>query len=237
MKLLTYAQLIDRHGPGEVVHDAEAVSLASLITIPKRQLTRSASFRPVLASSSGKNTAYDGECMHFRFVLTTSGPNDNDQFFVEDEIARPEIYRTPIGEPVNQDHEQTFNAIVGEIYDAEFVEGTYERPAAIVCKGVVFTDFYPHVARKVRAGAGRWAAVSMEAMPRPLERVGKYLVIHNPNFTGVGIVRMPANPYSKIVEVDGGAPDNPVKRYDTGHEAQAASLRSGLDLVLGSRLR
>jgi hypothetical protein len=230
VKGITYAQLIDRHGPGEVIENSDPVHLASLITVPRKHLTRTASFRPVLAYSSGKSTQYDGECMHFRFVLTTSGPNDNDQFFVEDELARPEIYQTPIGEPVNQDHEQTFSAIVGEIYDAEFVEGTYERPSAIICKGVVFTDFYPQVARKVRAGAGRWAAVSMEAMPRPLERVGKYLVIHNPNFTGVGIVRMPANPYSKIVEVDGGSPDNPIERY----ENQTASLLvAGLDRTLG----
>ena len=164
-----------------------------------------------------------------RFVLTSAGANDNDQFFVEDEIARPEIFRTPIGEPINEDHEQTFKAIVGEIYDSEFFQGSYDSPSGIVCRGVIFTDIYPHVGRKVRAGAGRWAAVSMEAMPRPLERVGKYLVIHNPKFTGVGIVRMPANPYSKIVEVDGGNPNNPIERY----EPQAAMLKAGLDRVVG----
>lgn len=227
---ISYEELVARYGPGQIVTASKALKVASLISVPRASKT--ASYRPLIASSSGVNKEYEGNVLHFRFILTTSGANDNDQFFVEDEIARPEIFRTPIGEPVNEDHDQSFRAIVGEIYDAEFVSGTYERPAAIVCRGVIFTDIYPHVGRKVRAGAGRWAAVSMEAMPRPLERVGKYLVIHNPKFTGVGIVRMPANPYSKIVEVNGGDPNNPIERYEDSPR-QAAMLKAGLDQVLG----
>lgn len=233
MTRLTYSDLVNMYGPGEIVTASRPIHTASVLSVAKKDATRSASFRPLVASRSGMQKEYDGSCLHFGFVLVSAGANLNDQFFVEDDLANPDIYKTPIGEPVNQDHEQTFAAIVGEIYDAEFVDGNDERPSSILCRGVVFSDLYPHVSRKVRTGAGRWAAVSMEAMPRPLEKVGKYLVIHQPKFTGVGIVRIPANPYSKITEVDGSTPDNPVDRYDAGILGQAASLKRGIDNVLG----
>ena len=236
MKRVTYSDLISMYGPGEIVTASRPIYTASVLSVARRDASRTASFRPLVASKSGFQKEYDGSCLHFGFVLVSAGANLNDQFFIEDDLCDPDIYRTPIGEPVNQDHEQTFDAIVGEIYDAEFVDGNDERPSSILCKGVVFSDLYPHVSRKVRTGAGRWAAVSMEAMPRPLEKVGKYLVIHQPKFTGVGIVRIPANPFSKITEVDGSMPNNPVDRYESSSAPQAASLRDGIDRVLGRYL-
>jgi hypothetical protein len=141
------------------------------------------------------------DLLAFRFVLTTEGANSNDQFFVDDELAMPEVYMSPVGEPVDEDHDQSFHGICGEITTSAYMKGGPEGLSYVGCTGNIFADLYPRVATKVIRGVGRWAAVSMEAIPNPLEKVGKYLVIHAPKFCGVGLVRFPGNRHSKIHEV------------------------------------
>jgi hypothetical protein len=153
---------------------------------------------PMHLSSRSKN----GE-MSMSWCLTTSGTNENFQTFMDEDLRDPEVYQSPIGEPIDNDHEQTFQAVVGEIRDSKYVKATAHRPSAIISYGVIFEDLYPEVAMKVRRGAGRWAGTSMEALPNPLERVGKYLVIHKPKFVGCGLVRFKGNKYSDVESIDG----------------------------------
>lgn len=165
--------------------------------------------------------------MRFRFTLTTSGGNLNKQFFVEDELSIPSIYESPIGEAVDVDHDQNFWGVVGEIYDSVFQQATYHKKSRIRCEGVVFEDLYPDVAMKARRGAGRWAAVSMEAIPNPLKRAGEFLVIHMPKFIGAGLVRFPGNLESTIDEVDGQPVSQIMSTLRRGTAERSAALRAG----------
>ena len=216
---ITYAQLIKRHGPARIVKNPPKIFVAGWIGVlgeHNRDMPLPHAEHPLMAK-----TSLTSDTLDFGFILCSAGANANDQFFVEDEISVPEIYNSVIGEPLNEDHEQTFRAIVGNINESSFITAAGEVPASIYCRGNIFADIYPAVAKKVRLGAGRWAAVSMEAIPNPLEMVGKYLIIHMPKFVGAGLVRFPANAYSQIDEVDG----SPVGGISPHNASMAKSLQ------------
>ena len=150
-------------------------------------------------------------------------------------MALPEVYNSVLGEPINQDHDQTFKAICGDITGSRYIPAMDDDPSVIRCTGVIFADDYPDVANKIRRGAGRWAAMSMEAIPNPLERVGKYLVVHMPKFIGSAIVRFPANEYSRIDQIsDVGIGHVPPHRSLRVPQA-ANMLKEGVDIFLGKR--
>ena len=197
---LTYAQLVKKQGRSVIIKDPPKIFVAGLICIA-HDLPKNPCHSVESTLIAGKTTSTN--VLSFGFILTSAGANGNDQFFVEDEICIPDVYNSVIGQPINEDHEQSFHAIVGNITQSSFLEASEAMPSSIYCGGEIYSDIYPDVAKKVQRGAGRWAAVSMEAIPNPLEMVGKYLVIHMPKFVGAGLVRFPANEYSQIDEVDG----------------------------------
>ena len=224
MEQLTYAQLVKKHGGSTIVRNPGKIMVASLIMAAYAanpgEVTQHAS-----ASSDPPKAGQD---LRYTFILTTAGANQNDQFFVEDELLDPEVYLSPVGEPINEDHEQTFKAICGEIHSSIIVPSQGDRPLAVKCGGLILND-YPKVIRKVHQGAGRWATMSMEALPNPLERVGKYLVIHNPKFVGAGLVRFPGNKFSQIEEVSGAG-----RRHENS-DYHARLLSAGVDYLTSKR--
>ena len=167
---------------------------------PQIILTAAYQIKPAL-QKAGKGS--DDGMLHFSFILTTSGANSNNQYFVDDELSTPEIYLNPIYQAIDEDHLEGFRPVVGEIISSAYFPAANGKPSGIRCEGVIFEDIYPKEAIKVRRGAGKWCAVSMEALPNPLERIGKYLVIHNPTFVGAGLVRFPGNKFSQIEDIDG----------------------------------
>ena len=223
MEQLTYAQLVKKHGGSTIVRNPGKIMVASLIMTAEFQ---KASIETAAASGE---TPKAGQDLRYTFILTTAGANQNDQFFVEDELLDPAVYMSPIGEPINEDHEQTFKAICGEICSSIIVPAQGDRPLAIKCGGLILND-YPKVIRKVHQGAGRWATMSMEALPNPLERVGKYLVIHNPQFVGAGLVRFPGNKFSQIEEVSGRA-----STAQADPDYRARLLSAGVDYLTSKR--
>lgn len=221
MSIITYASLRKKYGKGEIVENAPPVRLTARLNLIHRgsrsiQVAsapfdkNAPEFNPTQLKDNEFDKKYASEefnngsgLMEFSFILTTAGANQNDQVFVEDELRIASVYQSPIGEAVDWDHDQSFMAVCGEIRSSEIFEAQGDRPMGIRCNGVIFSDMYPEIAKKIKIGAGRWAAVSMEALPNPLERIGKFLVIHNPVFVGAGLVRFPGNKFSVIENVDG----------------------------------
>ena len=226
--MLTYSQLVQKHGPGRIVKAAKRIVVASIIqsTGDKIEQPIQLAHHPVLKSSSKTSGLF-----RIAFTLTTSGSNDNNQFFVEDELALPEVYESPIGEAINQDHDQRFEAICGEIFSSEFVPQDGDNLSRIRCHGVIFSDYYPEVAYKARTGAGRWAAISMEAIPNPLEQVGKYLVVHNPKFVGASLVRFPANRHATIDQVSDSSIATHLSDVKSNNTMEKESLRLAANLL------
>lgn len=146
--------------------------------------------------------------LEFDFILTTSGTNQNGQTFLDEDLRRPEVYNYVIGQPIDCDHLEGFLNVRGEIQTAVYCPETASFPSCIRCKGVIFEFIGGHfaeVAELVRLGAGKWAAVSMEAIPRPLRKIGgtRKVIIHDPMFIGAGLVRRPGNKLSQIENLEG----------------------------------
>lgn len=192
---MNYAELLKANGGrGRIIRDPGKIFVTARLMAPTKNL-----YGVYTASEdTSPSEIYPGGLLPFNFILTSAGANQNNQFFVEDEIAQADVYNSVIGEPINEDHEQSFHAIVGEVRTSSFIQAAGGIPSSIKCSGCVFANQYPRVAYKVYLGAGRWAAISMEAIPQPLEQVGKYLVVHNPKFVGAALVRFPACPHAQI---------------------------------------
>jgi len=170
--------------------------------------------------------------LKFNFILTVAGANQNKQVFVEDELQYPEVFRSPIGQPIDIDHKQEFEDIRGEITGSWLVPVQEDRPLGIKCSGVIISKYDKDIA-KIRMGAGKWAAVSMEALPNPLEQVGSFLIIHMPIFVGAGLVRYPGCSFAHVEEVDG----KPVKEDEPIQEQQIASIRTVRKQILTAGIR
>ena len=146
--------------------------------------------------------------LEFEFVLTTVGTNENGQTFLDEDLRRPEVYNYVINQALDCDHLLGFKEVCGEIVDAWYCPETPRFPACIRCKGVIFAYLGGHfqqVAELLQLGAGKWAAVSMEAVPRPLRSVmgTKKVIVHNPLFFGAGLVRRPGNKFSQVEDIGG----------------------------------
>lgn len=228
MNIVTRADLIRMYGRPKEVECLEPILLTARLYYAGPVLETKA--RGVLtAAAYDKALSMSNGLLPIKFVLTTVGANENKQVFVEDELMQKAVYESPIGEPIDEDHGQLFRDVCGDIMTSTFQAADARSPAAYIrCGGYIFGNVYPEIAFKVAVGAGRWAAVSMEALPDPLEQVGQYLIVHNPRFVGAGLVRFPGNLYSKIDEVDGEMPVLP----GAGTYSQAA-VRRGLNKLTG----
>ena len=194
--IVTYASLRRQYGKGRIVDSHEPIKLtAQLHAVPL-----SAKQASHVLQKADLNVPPMG-LMAMRFILTSMGANRNNQVFVESECQSPTVLNPLIGQAIDLDHLQSFDAICGEITGSEWVQATDDTPAAIRCTGVLFEDLYPTVAKKVRMGIGKWAAISMEAYPNPAELIGNYIVVHNPVFIGCALVRFPGCVDAQIEEV------------------------------------
>lgn len=161
--------------------------------------------------------------LEFYFILTTAGKNRNNQIFNDQDLRDPQIHSNPIGQAIDQDHNDGFEAIVGEIVESAYFPARGSNPSGIRCKGVVFEKQYPKVGFKVRQGAGKWATMSMEAYGDPVEPIGDSKIIHRPSFIGAGIVRFPGNILSQIDQI--------VDPIDKSVPSAAAMRAAGLALM------
>lgn len=131
--------------------------------------------------------------MEISYPLVHEGKNLNGHIFTREEMA--EAYETLIGTPIDLDHSQTINDVVGKHTDAEFkIE---DGKAVIYCKGYIYADFYPELAAKLRDGVV--TGISMETHYEWAERTADGMILHGLNFLGAGIVRTPADPKARVV--------------------------------------
>jgi hypothetical protein len=202
----------------EIIKSTKPIMIASLV-----QFNSDTELVTASKASGGKDK------LKFSFILTTSGANQNQQVFMDEDLKDPEVLNSPVGQPIDEDHDQSFGAIVGQILKSEYVPESADSPSAIKCYGELFVQNNPDLLYKIKEGAGKWAAMSMEAIPNPLERVGEYLVIHKPIFVGAGIVRFPGNKYSKIDSVD----DKPVE--EKSDEAKQAVMHRTMELLVAKK--
>ena len=156
----------------------------------------------LLTSNSLTSAPADGRFMWFNFILTTSGTNQNNQHFNDEDLRQASVFLNPVGQAIDYDHQEGFMPVVGEIRESIYVPATSSLPSLIRCRGVLFEYLFPTICEKVRLGAGKWAAVSMEAIPRPLRKIGNKEIIVNPLFVGAGLVRFPGNIHSQIEQFD-----------------------------------
>jgi hypothetical protein len=184
------------------------IAVASMNTDVKAGLFSQAS------SLIGREVKED-DFLYFAFKLCHVGKNNNRDIFLKEELlamfektkgVKIPSWRTPVGEPIDYDHDFKFPAIVGDIYDSVFVENPDpsddDRPY-IKCAAVIYRGLYPDVAFKVQRGAQLgYARLSMEVKFKQAVQTHQGRVLRGLNFKGAALTRMPADENADITSVD-----------------------------------
>lgn len=167
------------------------------------------------ASSAMGKTVDENDFLYFAFKLCHVGRNNNRDIFLKEELTgmfekvkgkKIPCWRTPVGEPIDYDHDFKFPAIVGDIYDSVFVDNPRSdddtRPY-VKCAAVIYRGLYPDVAFKVQRGAQLgYARLSMEVKFKQAVQTREGRVLKGLNFKGAALTRMPADEDSEITSVD-----------------------------------
>ena len=151
----------------------------------------------------------ENDFLYFAFVLAHLGRNNNGDIFEEEELMKDvekrsglmiPSWKTPEGEPIDNDHDFSFPAIVGDIYQSVYVKEPADKGEAhIKCAGVIYKGFYPDIAFKVARGSRLgYAKMSMECkfLHGLMTHDGR--VLKSPNFKGAALTRMPADDMALI---------------------------------------
>ncbi len=192
------------------------------------------------AASIAGRTMDENDFLYFTFKLCHVGKNNNRDIFLKEELlamfektkgVKIPSWRTPVGEPIDNDHDFKFPAIVGDIYDSIFVENPKQEDddkAYIKCAAVIYRGLYPDVAFKVQRGAQLgYAKLSMEVKFRQAVQTHQGRVLKGLNFKGAALTRLPADSDSEITSVD----QDRVASATDDKPLATASIRVGSSLV------
>lgn len=154
----------------------------------------------------------DSDLLAFEFILCHTGKNSNSDNIPLEELKKKVnagkvdgidifliSYQTPVGEPLDEDHDTAFKAIVGDIISSELVEDPQnpEESSYIKCTGVVYRKLYPAVAFKLIRGAEQgYCKISMECEFERSEGSKKApngRILRGINFRGAAFTRFPAD--------------------------------------------
>lgn len=168
-----------------------------------------------LGSAAIGREVNENDFLYFTFKLCHVGKNNNRDIFLHEELTamfdkskgvKIPSWRTPVGEPIDHDHDFKFPAIVGDIYDSIFVEHpdpADDDRAYIKCAAVIYRGLYPDVAFKVQRGAQLgYARLSMEVKFRQAVQTHNGRVLKGLNFKGAALTRLPADNDAEITSVD-----------------------------------
>jgi hypothetical protein len=188
------------------------------------------------ANAAGKEVD-ENDFLYFAFKLCHLGKNNNRDIFLREEIMamtekvkgkKMPAWRTPVGEPIDYDHDFKFPAIVGDIYDSVFIETPDvegEQPY-IKCAAVIYRGLYPDVAFKVQRGAQLgYARLSMEVKFKQAIQSPQGRVLRGLNFRGAALTRLPADEDAHITMVE----DNKIAKAE--EQATAGKIKVGASVL------
>lgn len=183
--LLSTESVLEEHGT--VLITAGGLSVASLATASASQAVPSN-----LKNTFAAQGFNEEEFLHLTYPLVHEGVNLNGDEFTKDEMKQ--AFSTLIGTPLDKDHSQDIDDIVGRHYNARYEEvgGT----GVIVCDAYVYALIYPDIAIKLVDGVIN--GVSMETQFKWAEKTQSKRTLHGLNFIGAGLVRIPADPQARV---------------------------------------
>jgi hypothetical protein len=175
---------LERLGPGTTFITAGGLSQASVGSASKFPV----SMKNAFASQGVK----EEELFHLEYPLVHEGVNLNGDEFTQTEMAS--AYKTLIGTPLDKDHIKEIDAVVGMHYSSTLV--TDADGLVIFAEAFIWADLYGDVVRKIVSGAIN--GVSMECNFAWAERTMSKRVLHDCNFIGAGLCRIPADPKARV---------------------------------------
>lgn len=132
------------------------------------------------------------DLLHLTYPLVHEGVNLNGDEFIAEEMEK--AYHTLIGTPLDKDHNQDIDSIVGRHYDARLENQASEL--VIICDAYIYANLYPDIAIKLQDGS--IDGVSMEARFAWAERTTDKRTLRGVNFIGAGLVRTPADHKARV---------------------------------------
>lgn len=176
-----------REGPGSVRITAGDIAVASLATNEGARMVP-AGLRNAFAAAG----AAEENLLVIHYPLVHEGPNLNGDVFLAEEMKAS--FGTLIGTPLDKDHSQGIDDIVGRHFNAVYEE--VSGKGVILCDAYVYAGLYPDIAFKLSDGVVN--GVSMETQFAWSERSADQRTLHGLNFIGAGLVRIPADPQARV---------------------------------------
>lgn len=209
------------------------MAVASLSSDQKDQMYLSSMARGATAKQADPE-----DFLYFAFKLCHTGINNNKDIFLMEELKKLSskgrgiempAWKTPEGEPIDNDHNFSFPAIVGDIYQSVLVENPTpeddSRPY-IKCAAVIYRGLYPDVAFKVARGSRLgYAKVSMEVKFKAGIPTQEGRILRGLNFKGAALTRIPADIDAHIDPVSAKASE----------VAQLATASEMVEITVGSK--
>lgn len=156
-------------------------SIAAASTLPTK-----------LQNSFAKSGMKETDLLHLTYPLVHEGTNGNGDEFIGEEIQK--AYHTLIGTPLDKDHDQSIDSIVGRHYDAHIESDN--GGLVIICDAYIYANLYPDIVIKLKDGS--IDGVSMEAKFAWAERSQEKRTLHGVSFFGAGLVRVPADQKARV---------------------------------------
>lgn len=177
---------MERIGPGVTktisVGGIATASIGSALKLPTKM-------QNAFASQGVK----EEELFHIEYPLVHEGANLNGDIWMASEMTM--CYPSLVGTVLDKDHFKEIDAVVGMHYSSSLL--TDAKGLLIFAEAFIWADLYPDVVRKLSSGAIN--GVSMETQFAWAERTVSGRILHECNFIGAGLCRVPADPMARVV--------------------------------------